>query len=104
MHKTVKSRGPIEFTLDDEVSAAFSKFVPMVRAAKLKHSYLLSTSRGEQLQRQDMLKLVSNTTEKYLHKKIGIQNTALELQHELGHGPEMQKQYLSRPKGTGRKH
>jgi hypothetical protein len=117
-HKTIKSRGPIEFVLDDEVSAAFSKFVPMVRAAKLKHSYLLSTSRGEQLQRQDMLKLVSNTTEKYLHKKIGIQilrvlkttdklkdiDTALELQHELGHGPEMQKQYLSRPKGTGRKH
>ena len=35
LHKTVKSRGPIEFTLDDEVGAAFSKFLPMVKAAKL---------------------------------------------------------------------
>ena len=32
-HKTVKSRGAIEFVVDDAVSAVFNKFVPMVRAA-----------------------------------------------------------------------
>ena len=115
-HKTFKSRGAIDFEVNSEVSAALSKFVPMVRAAKLGHSYLLSTSRGEQLQRQDMLKLISNTTEKYIGKKIGIQilrvlkttdklkdlDTAHELQHEMGHSAEMQRQYLSRPTGKAR--
>ena len=101
----------IEFTVDPEVGAAFDKFVPMVKAAKLKHNYLLSTSKGNQLQRSDMLKLFSKTTEKYLGKKIGIQilrvlkttdklkdlDTAHELQQELGHSAEMQRQYISRP-------
>ena len=87
----------------------------MVRAAKLKHSYLLSTSRGDRLQRQDMLKLITATTERYIGKKIGVQilrvlkttskakdlDTATELQHEMGHSAEMQKQYISRP-GKGR--
>ena len=72
-HKTIRSRGPIELTVDPEVGAAFDKFVPMVKAAKLKHSYLLSTSQGNQLQRWDLLKLISKTTEKYIGKKIGIQ-------------------------------
>ena len=115
-HKTIKSRGPIEFTVDPEVGAAFDKFVPMVKAAKLKHSYLLSTSQGNQLQRWDLLKLISKTTEKYIGKKIGIQilrvlkttdklkdlDTAHELQQELGHSAEMQRQYISRP-GKARK-
>ena len=115
-HKTFKSRGAIEFEVNSEVSAALSEFVPMVRAAKLGHSYLLSTSRGEQLQRQDMLKLISNTTEKYIGTKIGSQilrvlkptdklkdlDTAHELQHEMGHSAEMQRQYLSRPTGKAR--
>ena len=115
LHKTVKSRGPIEFTLDDEVGAAFSKFLPMVKAAKLKHNFLLSTSRGQQLQRQDMLKLITSTTERYIGKKIGVQilrvlkttskmkdlDTATELQNEMGHSAQMQKQYVSRP-GKGR--
>ncbi len=109
-HKTMKSRGAIEFKVDDAVSAAFSKFVPMVKAAKLKHKYLLSTSRGKQLQRQDMLKLISATTERYLGKKIGVQilrvlkttskikdlDTATELQHEMGHSALTQRQYISR--------
>ena len=109
-HKTVKSRGIIEFVVDDAVSAAFSKFVPMVKAAKLKHNYLLSTSRGAQLQRQDMLKLISTTTERYLGKKIGVQilrvlkttskmkdlDTATELQHEMGHSAKTQREYISR--------
>ena len=83
----------------------------MVKAAKLKHSYLLSTSQGNQLQRWDLLKLISKTTEKYIGKKIGIQilrvlkttdklkdiETAHELQQELGHSAEMQRQYISRP-------
>ena len=116
-HKTVKSRGAIEFVVDDAVSAVFSKFVPMVRAAKLKHSYLLSTSRGQRLQRQDMLKLISATTERYIGKKIGIQilrvlkttsklkdlDTAAELQQEMGHSAFQQRQYISRP-GKARKH
>ena len=110
-HKTIRSRGPIELTVDPEVGAAFDKFVPMVKAAKLKHSYLLSTSQGNQLQRWDLLKLISKTTEKYIGKKIGIQilrvlkttdklkdlDTAHELQQELGHSAEMQRQYISRP-------
>ena len=114
-HKTLKSRGPIEFVVHDEVNAAFNEFVKMVRAAKLKHSYLLSTSRGDRLQRQDMLKLITATTERYIGKKIGVQilrvlkttskakdlDTATELQHEMGHSAEMQKQYISRP-GKGR--
>ena len=109
-HKTVKSRGIIEFVVDDAVSAAFSKFVPMVKAAKLKHNYLLSTSRGAQLQRQDMLKLISTTTERYLGKKIGVQilrvlkttskmkdlDAATELQHEMGHSAKTQREYISR--------
>ena len=109
--KTVKSRGAIEFVVDDAVSAVFSKFVPMVRAAKLKHSYLLSTSQGKRLQRQDMLKLISATTERYIGKKIGIQilrvlkttsklkdlDTAAELQQEMGHSAFQQRQYISRP-------
>ena len=51
--------------MDPEVGAAFDKFVPMVKAAKLKHSYLLSTSQGNQLQRWDLLKLISNDGEVY---------------------------------------
>ena len=82
----------------------------MVKAAKLKHNYLLSTSRGAQLQRQDMLKLISTTTERYLGKKIGVQilrvlkttskmkdlDTATELQHEMGHSAKTQREYISR--------
>ena len=108
-HKTMKSRGAIEFKVDDPVSAAFSKFVPMVKAAKLKHKYLLSTSRGKQLQRQDMLKLISATTERYLGKKIGVQilrvlkttskikdlDTATELQHEMTFRPNSATIYLA---------
>ena len=84
--------------------------------AKLKHSFLLSTSRGQQLQRQDLLKLISATTERLIGKKIGVQilrvlkttdklkdlDTAHELQHEMGHSAGMQRQYISRP-GKARK-
>ena len=108
-HKTIKSRGAIELELDGPVARAFDIFVPMARARK-NHPFLLSTSRGKRLLRQDMLKLFSRTTSKYLGKKIGIQilrvlkttshasNIAdsVKLQNEMGHSAAMQQQYISR--------
>ena len=108
-HKTIKSRGAIELDLDAAVAKAFDTFVPMARARK-NHQYLLSTSRGARLLRQDMLKLFTRTTEKYLGKKIGIQilrvlkttskmkdiEESVQLQEEMGHSASMQQQYISR--------
>ena len=75
------------------------------------HGYLLSTLRtGNRLQRQDMLRLIRNTTRERLGKNIGVQlirvlkvsgaaaeiDKAAQLQLELGHSAEMQRKYISR--------
>ena len=105
----LEETGAIDLELDAPVAKAFDTFVPMARARK-NHAYLLSTSRGKRLLRQDMLKLFSRTTEKYLGKKIGIQilrvlkttahvkniESSVQLQNEMGHGAAMQQQYISR--------
>ena len=76
-----------------------------------KHGFLLSTLRtGNRLQRQDMLRLIRNTTRERLGKNIGVQlirvlkvsgaaaeiDKATKLQRELGHSSTMQKKYISR--------
>ena len=62
------------------------------------------------MQRQDMLKLIRNTTRKRLGKNIGVQlirvlkvsasqkeiDKATQLQAELGHSGAMQRKYISR--------
>ena len=75
------------------------------------HGYLLSTLRtGNRLQRQDMLRLIRNTTQERLGKNIGVQlirglkvsasaaeiDKATALQKELGHSGTMQRKYISR--------
>ena len=109
-HKTFKSRGAIDFEVNSEVSAALSKFVPMVRAAKRNHipaqhqpgRAAPATGHAQahqqhhrEVHRQDVLK----TTD-----KLKDLDTAHELQHEMGHSAEMQRQYLSRPSGKARNH
>ena len=109
-HKTVKSRGAIEFGLAKPVSAALDIFLPMVRA-NTDHGYLLSTKRGrKKLSRKDMLILLRTTTQNRIGKRLGVQmirvlkttehlksiDEAAELQRELGHGPVMQRRYVSK--------
>ena len=109
-HKTAKSHGAIEVKLDTKVSQALDLFLPYVRA-KTNHGYLLSTQRnGNRLSRRDMMKLIRNTTEDRLGKRIGIQmirvmkttahlkgiDEAEKLRREMAHGPAMQWKYVSR--------
>ena len=109
-HKTVKSRGAIDFPLAKPVSGALDLFLPMVKA-NTDHGYLLSTKRGRgKLSRKDMLILIRNTTQNRIGKRLGVQmirvlkttehlksiNEATELQRELGHGPVMQRRYVSK--------
>jgi hypothetical protein len=109
-HKTVKSRGAIDFRLARPVSDALGLFLPMVRA-NTDHGFLLSTKRGRnKLSRKDMLILLRTTTEDRIGKRLGVQmirvlkttehlksiEDASELQRELGHGPEMQRRYVSK--------
>ncbi len=109
-HKTSRAHGPIELTLGSEISGALDVFLPQLRRLT-KHGYLLSTLRtGNRLQRQDMLRLIRNTTQERLGKNIGVQlirvlkvssaaeqiDKATELQRELGHSGAMQRKYISR--------
>ena len=109
-HKTVKSRGAIDFSLAKPVSVALDIFLPMVRA-NTSHGYLLSTKRGRnKLSRKDMLILLRRTTENRIGKRLGVQmirvlkttehlksiDEATKLQRELGHGPVMQRRYVSK--------
>ena len=61
------------------------------------------------MQRQDMLRLIRNTTKDRLGKNIGVQiirvlkvsaaseiDKATKLQQELGHSSTMQRKYISR--------
>ena len=111
-HKTVKSHGAIDLKLHEEVHKALQKFMPYVRA-KTDHGYLLSTKRfGNRLDRRDMMKMIRNTTEDYLGKRIGVQlirvmkttahlktlDEAAGLRAEMAHGPSMQWKYVSRVK------
>ena len=111
-HKTVKSHGAIDIALHKDVGAAFDRFLPYVRA-KTDHGYLLSTKRyGNRMRRVDMMKMIRETTERYLGKRIGIQmlrvlkttahlkglDEAQRLRTEMAHGPQMQWKYVSRPK------
>ena len=111
-HKTAKSHGAIELKLDDVVSKALNQFLPYVRA-KTDHGFLLSTKRyGKRMRRVDMMKMIRETTERYLGKRIGIQlirvlkttahlqgiDEAEGLRAEMAHGPQMQWKYVSRPK------
>jgi len=111
-HKTARSHGAIEIKLDTKVSQALDLFLPYVRA-KTSHGFLLSTQRhGKRLSRRDMMKLIRNTTEDRLGKRIGIQmlrvmkttsrlkgiDEAEGLRAEMAHGPQMQWKYVSRPK------
>ena len=109
-HKTVKSRGAIDIRLAKPVSDAIDRFLPIVRA-NTDHGYLLSTKRGRnKLSRKDLLILLRTTTEDRIGKRLGVQmirvlkttehlksiDEAAELQRELGHGPEMQRRYVSK--------
>ena len=63
------------------------------------------------MRRVDMMKMIRETTERYLGKRVGIQMIRVlkttshlkgldeaALRAEMGHGPEMQWKYVSRPK------
>ena len=109
-HKTSRAHGAIQLELGPEITAALNTFMPQLRRLT-KHGYLLSTLRtGNRLQRQDMLRLIRNTTKERLGKNIGVQlirvlkvtgaaeqiDAAEKLQKEMGHGASMQKKYISR--------
>ena len=109
-HKTSKSRGAIKIDLGTEIGAALDTFLPQAKRLS-NHGYLLSTLRTKnRLQRPDMLRLIRNTTKDRLGKNIGVQlirvlkvtdalkeiDAAESLQKEMGHGPGMQKKYISR--------
>ena len=109
-HKTAKARGPIEIKLAEPVQKALGHFLPMVKA-RTTHGFLLSTLRtGNRLRREDMLKILRNTTFERLGKKLGVQlirvlktteskaeiDRAHALQMELGHSAGMQRRYISR--------
>ena len=109
-HKTSRAHGPIELTLGPQISEALNTFLPQLRRLT-KHGYLLTTLRtGNRLQRQDMLRLIRNTTKDRLGKNIGVQlirvlkvsaaapeiDKAVQLQKELAHSGAMQKKYISR--------
>ena len=109
-HKTSRAHGAIVLTLGPQISKALNTFLPHLRRL-MKHGFLLSTLRtGSRLQRQDMLRLIRNTTRERLGKNIGVQlirvlkvsgaaaeiDKATELQQELGHSGTMQRKYISR--------
>ena len=109
-HKTSRAHGAIQLDLGPAVTKALNTFLPQVRRLTT-HGFLLSTLRtGNRLQRQDMLRLIRNTTKERLKKNIGVQlirvlkvssaaaeiDRAAELQQELGHSGMMQKKYISR--------
>ena len=109
-HKTSRAHGAIELNLGPEISKALDTFLPHLRRLT-KHGYLLSTLRtGNRMQRQDMLRLIRNTTKDRLGKNIGVQiirvlkvsaaaseiDKATKLQQELGHSSAMQRKYISR--------
>ncbi len=107
-HKTVKSHGAIDIDLHEDVSKALNQVLTYVRA-KTTHGYLLSTKRyGNRMRRVDMMKMIRETTERYLGKRIGIQMLrvlkttahleAAGLRAEMAHGPQMQWKYVSRPR------
>lgn len=111
-HKTAKSHGAIDLVLHEDVHRALERFLPYVRA-KTNHGYLLSTKRyGNRMRRIDMMKMIRQTTERYLGKRIGIQmlrvmkttshlkelDEAASLRQEMGHSAAMQFKYVSRPK------
>ena len=109
-HKTSRAHGAIQLDLGPEISRALNTFLPQLRRLT-KHGFLLSTLRtGNRLQRQDMLRLIRNTTRERLGKNIGVQlirvlkvsSVAAEidkvgaLQKELAHSGAMQRKYISR--------
>ena len=109
-HKTSRAHGAIQLDLGPEITAALNTFLPHLRRLT-KHGYLLSTLRtGNRLQRQDMLRLIRNTTKERLGKNIGVQlirvlkvtgaasqiDAAKKLQQEMGHSATMQRKYISR--------
>jgi hypothetical protein len=109
-HKTSRAHGPIKLSLGPEINAALHTFMPQM-SRLTKHGYLLSTLRtGNRLQRQDMLRLIRNTTKERLGKNIGVQlirvlkvtgateeiDAAKKLQQEMGHSASMQRKYISR--------
>ena len=109
-HKTSRAHGAIELDLGPGITRALNTFLPQLRRLT-KHGFLLSTLRtGNRLQRQDMLRLIRNTTRERLGKNIGVQlirvlkvsgavaeiDKAVALQRELGHSSTMQKKYISR--------
>ena len=109
-HKTSWAHGAIKLKIDGELAEAFNTFLPQVNTLT-NHGYLLSTLRtGNRMKRQDMLKLIRNTTRERLGKNIGVQlirvlkvsasqkeiDKAAQLQAELGHSSTMQRRYISR--------
>jgi hypothetical protein len=109
-HKTSRSHGAIVLDLGPEITRALNTFLPK-RRRLAKHGYFLSTLRtGNRMQRQDMLRLIRNTTKDRLGKNIGVQlirvlkvsgaaaeiDKATALQKELGHSGTMQRKYISR--------
>ena len=109
-HKTARAHGAIQIDLGPAVSRALDTFLPHLKKLT-NHGYLLTTLRsGNRLQRQDMLRLIRNTTKERLGKNIGVQlirvlkvsasaaeiDKAAALQRELGHSGTMQKKYISR--------
>ena len=109
-HKTARSHGSIVIQLGEELSSKLNIFLPKVRKLTT-HGFLLSTLRTRnRLTRQDMLRLIRNTTKDRLGKNIGVQlirvlkvtsaaqqiDEANKLQQEMGHSSRMQKKYISR--------
>ena len=109
-HKTARSHGPIQLQLGPGIGAALDTFLVQLRRLTT-HGFLLSTLRtGNRLKRQDMLRLIRNTTKNRLGKNIGVQmirvlkvtgaaaeiDAARKLQNEMGHGASMQQKYISR--------
>jgi hypothetical protein len=109
-HKTVKSHGAIDFALAEPVSEGLDRFLPYVRA-RTSHGFLLTTLRTQnRMNRRDMLKMIRNTTEEHLGKRLGVQmirvlrvteaaeevNETSELRAQMAHGPLTQFQYVSK--------
>ena len=109
-HKTSRAHGAIQLKLGPAITKALNTFLPQLRRLTT-HGFLLTTLRtGNRLQRQDMLRLIRNTTKERLGKNIGVQlirvlkvsgaaaeiDRAAELQQEMGHSGSMQKKYISR--------
>ena len=104
-HKTVKSMGTLQITLNAQLSKALSTYLPKIPST---HGYFLSLRNGNKMSKQSLSKLLLRLTQSLLNKRIGVRlirvlktsesaaqiSKAKELQNELGHSAETQKGYV----------